>query len=201
MAKSKIAVFASGTGSNYDAIINQINTGTLDCEVALLICDKPEAEVIKKAKINQTPVFTFNPKQYESKALFEKEIVFELKQRDIEWIILAGYMRLIGPTLLSEYESRIVNIHPSLLPAFPGKDAIGQAFEAGVRVTGVTIHFVDEGMDTGEIIDQEAVRVDLDDTRLTLQQKVQKVEHRLYPQTIQKLITNQNRAIERGTKA
>ena len=102
----------------------------------------------------------------------------------MEFIVLAGYMRLIGPTLLEAFDGKIVNIHPSILPAFPGKDAIGQAFDGGVKVTGVTIHYVDAGMDTGEIIAQEAVTVEEDETRESLQRKIQAVEHRLYPATL-----------------
>ena len=97
-------------------------------------------------------------------------------------------MRLIGPTILSEYEGRIVNIHPSLLPSFPGKDAVGQALAAGVKVTGVTIHYVDEGMDTGPIISQQAIPIEDDDTRETLEQKIHTVEHQLYPKTLEKLL-------------
>ncbi len=104
-------------------------------------------------------MFSFNPKEYGSKEEFETEIAEELRKRDVELLVLAGYMRLIGPTLLRAFPGRIVNIHPSLLPSFPGKDAIGQAIRAGVKVTGVTVHFVDEGMDTGPIIAQEAVSI------------------------------------------
>lgn len=189
MAKTKIAVFASGTGSNYDAIMKEIDAGNLDCQVSLLVCDQPDAKVIDKAKGNQTPLFVFHAKDYVSKVDFEKEIVNQLEKQGVEWIILAGYMRLIGPTLLQPYESRIINIHPSLLPAFPGKDAIGQAFDAGVKVAGVTVHYVDEGMDTGKIIAQEALTIDDKESRESLQKRIQAIEHRLFPETIQKLIT------------
>ena len=112
-----------------------------------------------------------------------------IKKRWCEFIVLAGYMRLIGPTLLGEYEGRIVNIHPSLLPAFPGKDAIGQALAAKVKWSGVTIHYVDEGMDTGPIIVQERVRLMNKETRESLQQKIQQIEHKLYPSILQMLLT------------
>ena len=187
MAK-KLAIFASGAGSNYDAIMNAIDAGSLDAEVVLLVCDRLDAKVIEKARRNQTPTFAFNPKNYPSKVAFEQEILANLLAQGVEWVILAGYMRLVGPTLLSVYKSKIINIHPSLLPAFPGKDAIGQAFRAGVKVTGVTIHFVDEGMDTGKIIDQESLRITDGESRDSLQRRVQVIEHRLYPKTIQSLI-------------
>lgn len=185
MSKVKVAVFASGTGSNFEAIMN---VSDLPCDVALLVCDKPNAVVIKKAENAGIETFVFEAKKYEQKADYEAEIVSELQRRDIEWIFLAGYMRLAGTTLLQAYEGKIINIHPSLLPAFPGKDAIGQAFEAGLEETGVTVHFIDEGMDTGPIIKQEVVPVLRDDTKETLQIRIQEVEHRLYPLVIKELL-------------
>lgn len=188
MANPKIAVFASGTGSNYDAIMHAIERNELQAEVALLVSDQPTAKVLEKAEKNGTETFVFQPKDYQNKAAFESAILQALHHAQVEWIILAGYMRLVGKTLLDQYEGKIINIHPSLLPAFPGLDAIGQAFQAGVKVSGVTIHFVDEGMDTGSIIAQHPVMIETGMTRDDLQKAIQKVEHRLYPKTIQQLI-------------
>lgn len=185
MIKVKAAVFASGTGSNFQAIIEEKN---LPCEIALLVCDKPNAKVLDKAKKHNVKSFVFTAKNYRAKADYEREIVEVLKKNDIQWIFLAGYMRLVGETLLDAFEGKILNIHPSLLPAFPGKDAIGQAFEAGVKETGVTVHYVDEGMDTGPIIDQKAVPVLETDTLEALQKRVQEVEHHLYPSVIKQLL-------------
>jgi len=185
---TKIAIFASGSGSNFQAIAEAVQKGDIPAEIAILICDQPEAYVIKRAEQLQIPVFSFRAKDYASKAQFECEIVRKLQEAKVEAIFLAGYMRLIGETLLSTYAGKIVNIHPSLLPAFPGKDAIGQAFDARVKITGVTVHFVDEGMDTGPIIDQESVRITVSDTRETLQEKIQQVEHELYPKVITQLL-------------
>lgn len=185
MDKVKAAVFASGTGSNFQAIIADRN---LPCNIALLVCDKPDAAVIDKARNAEVETFVFSAKDYDNKAAYEREIVEMLHEREIEWIFLAGYMRLIGETLLRAFEGRILNIHPSLLPAFPGKDAIGQAFAAGVKETGVTVHVVDEGMDTGPIISQQSVPVLEHDTKESLQQRIQEVEHRLYPQVIKEFI-------------
>ncbi|MBM7572790.1 phosphoribosylglycinamide formyltransferase [Aquibacillus albus] len=190
MEKTNIAVFASGTGSNFETIVKAMEAGRLDCNVSLLVCDKADAKVLDKAKAFNIPTFVFNPKDYDSKADFEQEIITQLEAKQIEWIVLAGYMRLIGTTLLSQFESKIINIHPSLLPSFPGKDAIGQALEAGVKITGVTIHYVDEGMDTGKIIEQEALRVREKEDRDSLQQRIQELEHRLFPETIQRLVSN-----------
>ena len=145
----------------------------MDAEISLLVCDKPEARCWT-GKLSSYSVFCFSAKAYESKA-FEKEILKKLEEYEIDYVILAGYMRLIGPTLLEAYGGKIINIHPSLLPSFPGKDAVGQALEAGVKVTGVTIHYVDAGMDTGPIIAQEAVVVSEGDTRESLQRKFNKL--------------------------
>jgi phosphoribosylglycinamide formyltransferase-1 len=185
----KIAVFASGSGSNFQAIIDVVQADQLDANISLLVCDKPGAFAIERARAARIPSFVFTAKDYPSKEHYEEEILNQLKSYGVEFIVLAGYMRLIGPKLLAEFKGRIVNIHPSLLPAFPGKDAIGQALAAKVKWSGVTIHFVDEGMDTGPIIIQERVRLDENETRESLQQKIQKSEHKLYPSVLQMLLT------------
>ncbi|PGZ97247.1 phosphoribosylglycinamide formyltransferase [Bacillus pseudomycoides] len=185
---SRVAIFASGSGSNFQALVDAVEDGRLDVQLSLLVCDQPSARVVQRANDHHVPCFAFSAKDYESKEAFEQEILKKLQESEIDWIILAGYMRLIGPTLLAAYGGRIVNIHPSLLPSFPGKDAVGQAIEAGVKVTGVTIHYVDAGMDTGPIIAQEAVTVSENDTRESLQKKIQLVEHRLYVDTVKSLL-------------
>ncbi|KIL77278.1 phosphoribosylglycinamide formyltransferase [Bacillus badius] len=187
--KGSIALFASGSGSNFQAIAEAVQQGEIPAHIALLVCDQPDAYVIKRAEQLNIPVFSFRAKDYSSKAEFEQEIVGRLREAGVDFVFLAGYMRLIGETLLDAYRGKIVNIHPSLLPAFPGKDAIGQAFNARVKIAGVTVHFVDEGMDTGPIIDQESVRMAEDETRESLQKKIQEVEHQLYPRVIKKLLT------------
>ncbi|MGY0694790.1 phosphoribosylglycinamide formyltransferase [Virgibacillus sp. FSP13] len=188
MNNVKAAVFASGTGSNFQAIMETAMEGKLACDIVLLVCDRPGAEVIEKAKEFGVSTFVFNPKHFPSKEAHEQEVVDKLKFMDVEWIFLAGYMRIIGPTLRNQFEKKIVNIHPSLLPAFPGKDAIGQAFSARAKTTGVTIHYVDAGMDTGPIIAQQEVEILPDDTKEALQEKIQRVEHRLYPEIINQII-------------
>ncbi|MCM3706185.1 MULTISPECIES: phosphoribosylglycinamide formyltransferase [Cytobacillus] len=183
----KIAVFASGSGTNFQAIADAARKGDLQAEIVLFVCDRPGAYSIQRAQNEGVPQFVFSAKAYEGKAEYEGAILQELKESGAEYIILAGYMRLIGPTLLKEFEGRIINIHPSLLPAFPGKDAIGQALSANVKVSGVTVHFVDEGMDTGPIIAQAPVAIDADETLESLQKKIHEVEHILYPQVLQSL--------------
>jgi phosphoribosylglycinamide formyltransferase 1 len=185
----RFAVFASGSGSNFQAIVDKVQSGELSADLSMLICDQPGAYAIERARKARVPSFVFQVKEYPSKADYEKEISFLLKERNVDFIVLAGYMRLIGPTLLKEFEGRIVNIHPSLLPDFPGKDAIGQALAAKAQWSGVTIHYVDEGMDTGPIIVQERVRVEESETRESLQEKIQAIEHKLYPSILQMLLT------------
>ncbi|MDF9505388.1 phosphoribosylglycinamide formyltransferase [Bacillus cereus] len=185
---SRLAVFASGSGSNFQSLVNAVEEKRLDGEISLLVCDKPEARAVGRAHYHHIPCFAFSAKAYESKEAFEKEILKKLEEYEIDYVILAGYMRLIGPTLLEAYGGKIINIHPSLLPSFPGKDAVGQALEAGVKVTGVTIHYVDAGMDTGPIIAQEAVVVSEGDTRESLQNKIQQVEHKLYVNTVNQIV-------------
>jgi formyltetrahydrofolate-dependent phosphoribosylglycinamide formyltransferase len=182
-----IAIFASGSGSNFQAIVDAIESGKLNAKASLLVCDRPEAMVVERAEKHSIPSFSFVPKNYQSKVQYELDILKELQVRKIDYIVLAGYMRLIGGTLLTEFEGRILNIHPSLLPAFPGKDAIGQALAAKVDVSGVTVHYVDEGMDTGPIIEQRVIELAEDETRESLQEKIHAIEHQLYPAVLQRL--------------
>ncbi|MDI9420005.1 MAG: phosphoribosylglycinamide formyltransferase [Bacillota bacterium] len=188
----RIAVFASGTGSNYEAIMKYADQLAVpDIQISLLVCDQPQAGAIAKAQQWQTPVFLVQRRQFADKKAFEQHILLRLKEDKIEFIALAGYMRLIGPTLLNEYYGRIINLHPSLLPTFPGLDAVGQALSAGVKVTGVTVHFVDAGMDTGPIIAQQAVTVDDCDDHESLSRKIHAVEHDLYPRIVHQCATGQ----------
>ncbi|MFC3885431.1 phosphoribosylglycinamide formyltransferase [Bacillus songklensis] len=182
-----IAVFASGSGSNFQAIYDATQSGRLQAQVSLLVCDKPDAKVIERAEKAGVQTFVFSPKDFASKEEYETEIYKQLSQQNVEFIVLAGYMRLIGSVLLEKFKGKIVNIHPSLLPSFPGKDAIGQAVKAGVKVTGVTIHYVDAGMDTGPIIAQQAIEIGKGYTRETIEQRIHQVEHAIYAETLQQL--------------
>lgn len=183
---TKIAVFASGSGSNFEAIAEGINKGLLQAQIALVVTDKPGAFVGTRAQKFNIPVLELAPKAFETKADYEAAIVKVLRDKKVEWIVLAGYMRLVSDTLLAAYPNRIVNIHPSLLPSFPGKDAIGQALAHGVKVTGVTVHFVDEGMDTGPILAQAAVDV-VDGDRKETEARIHALEHQLYTNALQQL--------------
>lgn len=190
---TRIAIFASGSGSNFQAITDACRKGLLDATPALLVCDRPGAYVVERATEADIPYFAFAPKSYQNKEEFEGHILRELARYEVDFIVLAGYMRLVGPTLLNAFKGRIVNIHPSLLPAFPGLDAVGQALDYGVKLTGVTIHFVDEGMDTGPIIAQQAIEIGPEATREILETKIHEVEHSFYPQTLQQLFQSKER--------
>jgi phosphoribosylglycinamide formyltransferase-1 len=183
----KIAVFASGNGSNFEAIAKACQSGTVDAEVVLCVTDRPGAYVEERAARFGIPMLSFRPKDYASKREFETMLVEELRRRDVQLICLAGYMRIIGDVLLEAYEGRIINIHPSLLPAFQGADAVGQAMDYGVKVYGVTIHFVDATLDGGKIISQTAIPYEGSD-REALEAMIHAAEHVLYPATISKLI-------------
>lgn len=180
----RIAVFASGSGSNFQAVAEAVRDGRIPASVELLVCDKPSAPVVKRADSFGIGKFVFNPKDYPSREAYEREILRELQERGIDLVVMAGYMRLITPVLVEPYYGRLINIHPALLPAFPGLHAARQALDYGVKIAGVTVHYVDGGMDTGPIIAQRAVEVREDDTEETLYARIQRVEHVLLPDTV-----------------
>ncbi len=188
LKRKKIAVFASGNGSNFEAIVEASKVASFGAEVALLVTDKQDSFVVQRAAKHNVPIFSFDPKSYASKEAFEKEIVAEMQKRDIDLVVLAGYMRIVGPTLLEAYPHKIINIHPALLPAFPGKDGIGDAYKYGVKVFGVTVHYVDEGVDTGKIIDQACFKAEENDTLEMIETKIHQLEHQFYPSVIDKLV-------------
>lgn len=197
---NRIAVFASGTGGNFQALVDAQREGRLGGgTIELLVTDKPEARVTERAKTAGVSCLALRPKDFADRAAYEREIVAELKRREIGLVVLAGYMRLITPVLLEPYAGKIVNIHPSLLPAFPGKDAVGQALEYGVKLTGVTVHFVDGGMDTGPVIAQRSVPVEEDDTHESLSARIHEVEHVLYPEVVGALAAGRVRLDGRKT--
>lgn len=185
MGVYRIAVFASGEGSNFQALAEAANAGKLGgAEIALLVCDKPSAPVVGRAERLGIPAFLFKPKDYDSREAYEREIVEKLEAHGVDLVVLAGYMRLLTPVIVEKYAGRLINIHPSLLPAFPGKDAIGQALAYGVKVSGVTVHFVDEGMDTGPIIAQAAIPIASGETSESFAEAVHAVERELYPEVV-----------------
>ena len=185
--KHKIAVFASGYGSNFEVIARTAEAGEIPAEVVLLVCDKAEARACQIAEQMNIPMFVFSAKEYASKAEYESAIVERCKQAEVELICLAGYMRIVGETLLNAYNGLIINLHPALLPSFKGAKAIEQAFEYGVKIFGATIHYVDESLDGGKIIAQRAVEYDGDSLE-EITAMVHNVEHQLYIETIKKIL-------------
>ena len=185
--KLKIAVFASGYGSNFEAIAKACQSEELEAEVVLMVCDKPTARVNTLADELGVERMTFSAKDYASKAEYEAEIVDRCQTLGVELICLAGYMRLVGEILIKAYEGRMINIHPSLLPSFAGKDAVERAMEWGVKVYGATIHYVDSTLDGGKIIAQRAIPYEGDSID-ELMAMIHPLEHQLYIDTIKKLI-------------
>lgn len=184
MAQLKTGVLASGRGSNFQAIIDSIEAGRLQAEICLLITDNAEAYAIERAKKHGIEYAVMSPKQFVSKDAYYDAIAAELRTRGIELVVLAGFMRVIGKPLVDAFPNRIMNIHPALLPSFPGLHGQKQAADYGVKISGCTVHFVDEGMDTGPIIIQAAVPVFDDDTEESLSQRILKLEHKIFPHAI-----------------
>jgi phosphoribosylglycinamide formyltransferase-1 len=184
----KLAVFCSGNGSNFQAIVDAVRSRKLRADIALMVSDNPKAFAIQRAANNDIPVFVISPKLFTSREAFEKLIVSVLRSQKIDCVVLAGFMRILTPYFIKAYRGRILNIHPSLLPAFKGAHAIQDAFGAGVQETGVTVHGVTVKLDSGPILAQTKVRVLKSDTLKTLEEKIHRVEHKLYPSAIQKFI-------------
>ncbi len=186
----KIAVFASGFGSNFQAIIEAVCDKLLDAEIALLVSDKPGCKAVERAEQHNIDTFTFTAKDYADKEAYETAILHQLQERDVDYIVLAGYMRYVGKVLLTAFPQRIINLHPALLPSFPGAHGIADAYNHGVKVFGITVHFVDEGVDTGKIIDQFSFHADGTETLDEIETRIHELEHRHYPETINKVINS-----------
>lgn len=179
-----IAVFVSGNGTNLQAIIDAISAGKLKAKIALVVSDNKDAYALTRAKNANIETFVLSPKGFKTREDYDKEITKELQKRNVSLVVLAGFMRLLSSHFVREYKNKILNIHPALLPSFKGTHGIKEAFEYGAKRTGVTVHFVDEDLDHGPIILQEIVAVDENDTLDTLEEKIHKVEHKLYPEAI-----------------
>jgi len=179
--KTKVGILVSGNGSNLQAIIDE---KIASCEIALVISNKPDVYAIKRAQNNNIPVEIINNKNFEIREEFERQLIKSLDSRGIELIVLAGFMRVLTPLFVRHYKNRIINIHPALLPSFPGVDAAKQALEYGVKYSGCTVHFVDDGVDTGPIILQAIVSIEDSDTEQTLLERIHKEEHRVFPEAV-----------------
>lgn len=197
---ANIAVFASGFGSNLQAIIKAIKKGKLDVNLALVISDKKDAYALKRAKRAGIKNLFIDPVKFPAKEEFEQQILQHLKAEKVDLIVLAGFMRIIGRVLLENFPNRILNIHPALLPAFKGSYGIRDAFDYGVKITGVTVHLVDERMDHGPIILQGVVKIEAADTLVSLEKKIHRLEHQLYPEAIQLLLSGKVKVAGRKIK-
>ncbi|WP_274648972.1 phosphoribosylglycinamide formyltransferase [Paenibacillus humicola] len=188
MGALRFAVFASGRGTNFQALADAAGQDRLEgASLELLVCDKPESPVAERAKRAGIDTLLFRPKEYPTREAYEREIYAELQRRGIGLIVLAGYMRIITPVLVEPYYGRMINVHPSLLPAFPGVSGIRQALDYGVKLTGVTVHFVDGGLDSGPIIAQRAVEVLDGDTEAALAARIHAAEQELLPWVVQRI--------------
>lgn len=181
----RLGVLVSGRGSNLEAILDAIKQGKLTARVAVVISNKKDAAALERAARYQVPALFLDPTRYSRREEYDAAVLQQLKEFGVELVVLAGYMRLVTPTLIQPYHDRIINTHPSLLPAFPGIHAQRQALSYGVRVSGCTIHFVDEEMDHGPIIAQASVPVFEGDTVERLSERILAEEHRLLPQVLQ----------------
>lgn len=188
----KVAIFASGNGTNFEMIAGSNELKKAGLEIELLVCDQPKAHVIKRAEDHQIPVFVNKLSDYPNRGAYEQAIIDKLKPLQIEYILLAGYMKVVTPVLLSQYPNHIINIHPSLLPKYSGLEAIERAYESGDAVTGVTIHYIDEGVDTGPIIRQDKVVRLRNDTEASLEARIHQTEHQMYRKVILDLLNKNN---------
>lgn len=189
----RIAIFASGNGTNFETLVQAFNRHEIQHgKVVLLFCDHPNAPVIQRAIRLKIPYETFPLKQFASKKEYEQAILAKLQEYQVDLIALAGYMRVVGPTILAQYPKRIINLHPAYLPEFQGLHAIERAFDDhlknGRTQTGVTLHYIDEGLDTGPIIQQEHVPIKADDTLASLEARIHQTEHQMYPRVLNQII-------------
>ncbi len=178
------AVLASGHGGNLQAIIKAVKSGQIQADLKVVISDKKDAYALKRAHRAKIPAVYINPKDFSDRESFDRAVIARLQEFKIDFVVLAGFMRLVSSYFIRQYPDKILNIHPSLLPAFRGLHGIRDAFDHGAKVTGPTVHFVIDGMDEGPVILQEPVRVKPQDTLESLEQKIHKAEHRIYPKAI-----------------
>jgi len=196
----KVGVMASGRGSNFHAILKELNKGNLpDVEISHLIVNKKEAQVIKIAK-EQNITYNIIESKDKTRSEFEKEVIDIFREKNIEIIALAGFMRILSSNFINEYKYKIINIHPSLLPAFPGAHAHRDVIKSGVKKSGCTVHFVDEGIDSGPIIMQASVNLENGETEDSLSKKILIKEHQIFPKVLQLLCSKKIQIIGQNIK-
>ena len=185
----RVAIFASGNGTNFEVLAKHFQSGDIPGELSLLFCNHPDAPVMKRAQRLGIPAESFTVKSWGGKEEYEKQLLQLLKKYQIDFIALAGYLRVVGPTILNQYEHRIVNLHPAWLPEYPGLHSIERAFNDQRKQTGVTVHYIDAGLDSGPIIAQRHVPILPSDTVETLEERVHETEHQLYPEAVKQVLT------------
>ena len=188
--KEIIGVLCSGRGTNLQSIIAAVESGQIPAPIGVVLTDKPDVMALERAEKAGIPNFCVNRKECSDKQEFEEKLVEKLREHGVTLVVLAGFMRILSPYFVRAVKGRILNIHPALLPSFPGAHAHRDVLEYGVKVSGVTVHFVDEGMDSGPIILQAAVPVEDDDTEDTLAARVLVEEHKIYPRAIELYLKN-----------
>ena len=193
-----IGVLASGRGTNLQAIIEAIEEGKIEGRISIVISDNQDAFALKRAEQHNIETQYINFRKFKDREDYDKEIIKFLKEKKVELVVLAGYMRILTQYFINAYKDKIINIHPALLPSFSGLHAQRQAVECGAKVSGCTVHFVDEGVDSGPIILQKAVEVKDDDTEESLAERILKEEHQIYPRAIQ--LFSEGRLIIKGRK-
>ncbi len=183
----KLAIFGSGSGTNAQAIIDAVEAGTLDAEIKCILSDVKDATILERARKHHIPAIYFDCAPFKTKldGEAEQKVLQTLEEHGVNFIALAGFMRIVKNGLLNAYAGHIINIHPSLLPSFPGLDSGKQAFDYGVKFTGCTVHFVDAGIDTGAIINQKCITIEDTDTLDSMMQKLHAQEHIAYPEALQ----------------
>lgn len=175
-----LGVLVSGNGTNLQAILDAIGAGTLNAQVKVVISNRPGVQALERARKAGVKAVTISHKDFANREAFDQRLIDTLREAEVDWVALAGFMRVLTPQFLAAYPGRIINIHPSLLPAFPGMDAQKQAFDYGVKLTGCTVHFVDHGVDSGRIIAQRAVPVEAGDDLATLAARIHTAEHAVF---------------------
>ena len=199
MAETRLGILASGNGSNLQAILDAIAGGELAARVEVVVCNVAGARALERARQAGVRSVCIPHRDFTSRESFDSALLAELAKAQVGWVVLAGFMRLLTPGFLAAYAGRVLNIHPALLPAFPGTRAIERAFEHGVKLTGCTVHLVEEGeVDAGPIVDQRAVPIEADDTLESLEARVHAAEHRLYVDVL-KAVSEGRLRVEQGT--
>jgi phosphoribosylglycinamide formyltransferase-1 len=197
----KLGVLLSGSGTNLQAIIDRIEEGTLDASIELVVSSRPSAYGLKRAEKHGLQTLTLSKELYADPLVADEVIAAQLKMHDVDYVIMAGYMRMVHDPILAAFPNRVVNLHPALLPSFKGAHAIQDAYDYGVKVTGVTVHFADEKYDCGPIIAQQALVVQEGWTVDELEEHIHQIEHELYPNTIQLLAEGRVHVRDNGTVA